>query len=123
MLDEDQHSSHPGRRSTLRMYETEAKRRKMEDQPTRKSYKGMTSAELAVLAAQGVTRSPFTDEILETLIPDKKWTKDLPIYEGMADPMDHIILFQQKLGVKAHDDAFQCQAFPSSLGGGCADLV
>ena len=85
---------------------------------SRRGYEGMTPAELAWEAARGVSRSPFTDEILESPEPEKGRLKDLPIYDGTTDPLEHLFMFQQKLRARSDEDAVQCLAFPSSLRGG-----
>ena len=114
----DRDDQDSGRSQSRRVDATEGYHRVMKerDSMSRRGYKSMTPAELALEAARGISRSPFTNEILDAPEPEKWRLRDLPVYSGTTDPLEHIFKFHQKL--RSKDDATQCLAFPSSLEGG-----
>ena len=58
---------------------------------------------------------PFVSRIIETEIPTKFKLSQLPIFDGMGDPVIHISSFRNKMILQNINDATLCRAFPSTL--------
>ncbi|CAB4264419.1 unnamed protein product [Prunus armeniaca] len=80
-----------------------------------KGYKLQTPAELAVEAAKGICKSPFTNDILKAKKPAKFTQPKFKLFEGVTDPIEHIYHFQQQMVLESKDEALLCKLFPSSL--------
>ncbi|KAM1483212.1 hypothetical protein ACFXTO_035427 [Malus domestica] len=59
-----------------------------------KGYKPQTPAELALEAARGIRKSPFTEDILKAKKPAKFTQPKFRLFEGTNDPVEHIYHFQ-----------------------------
>ncbi|CAN6563799.1 unnamed protein product [Malus baccata var. baccata] len=82
-----------------------------------KGYKPQTLAELALEAARGIRKSPFTEDILKAKKPAKFTQPKFRLFEGATDPVEHIYHFQQQMALEGDDEALMCKLFPSSLSG------
>ncbi|XP_050160600.1 uncharacterized protein LOC126634149 [Malus sylvestris] len=82
-----------------------------------KGYKPQTPTELALEAARGIRKSPFTEDILKAKKPAKFTQPKFRLFEGTTDPVEHIYHFQQQMALEGDDEALLCKLFPSSLSG------
>ncbi|CAB4269365.1 unnamed protein product [Prunus armeniaca] len=80
-----------------------------------KGYKPQTPTELAVEAAKGICKSPFTNDILKAKKPANFTQPKFKLFEGVAEPIEHIYHFQQQMVLESEDEALLCKLFPSSL--------
>ncbi|CAN6713089.1 unnamed protein product [Malus baccata var. baccata] len=76
-----------------------------------------TLAELALEAARGIRKLPFTEDILKAKKPAKFTQPKFRLFECATDPIEHIYHFQQQMAIEGDDEAFLCKLFPSSLSG------
>ncbi|CAL8992363.1 unnamed protein product [Prunus brigantina] len=113
-----QHNDHEDHRDQMREF------KKSKDSELRrqiekivKGYKPQTPAELAVEAAKGICKSPFTSDILKAKKPAKFTQPKFKLFEGVADPTEHIYHFQQQMVLESEDEALLCKLFLSSLSG------
>ena len=58
---------------------------------------------------------PFVSKIMEVGIPAKFKLPQLPVFDGMGDPVIHIASFHNKMILQNINDAILCRAFPSTL--------
>ena len=58
---------------------------------------------------------PFVRKIMEAEIPIKFKLPQLPVFNGMGDPVIHIASFRNKMILQNINDATLCRAFPSML--------
>ena len=63
-----------------------------------------------------ISKSPFTRGIEKAKLPRRFHQPTFIMYDGRADPVEHISQFKQKMTVHAQDEAVMCRVFPSSLG-------
>ncbi|CAN6702363.1 unnamed protein product [Malus baccata var. baccata] len=87
-----------------------------------KGYKHQTLAELALEAAGGIRKLPFTEDILKAKKPAKFTQPKFRLFEGTTDPVEHIYHFQQQMALEGDDEALMCKLFPSSLSGSSLTL-
>ncbi|BFG30141.1 hypothetical protein CerSpe_164150 [Prunus speciosa] len=109
------HEDHQDQRRELKKSKDNELRRQIEK--IVKGYKPQTSAELVVEAAKGICKSPFTNDILKAKKPAKFTQPKFKLFEGVADPIEHIYHFQQQMVLENEDEALLCKLFPSSLSG------
>ncbi|CAB4286863.1 unnamed protein product [Prunus armeniaca] len=62
-----------------------------------RGYKPQTPAKLALEAAKGICKSPFTEDILKAKKPVKFTQPKFKLFEGTTDPIEHIYHFQQQM--------------------------
>ncbi|CAL9012804.1 unnamed protein product [Prunus brigantina] len=82
-----------------------------------RGYKPQTPGELALEAAKGICKSPFTEDILKAKKPVKFTQPKFKLFEGTTDLIEHIYHFQQQMVLEGDDEALLCKLFPSSLSG------
>ncbi|CAB4275852.1 unnamed protein product [Prunus armeniaca] len=82
-----------------------------------RGYKPQTPAELALEAAKGICKSPFTEDILKAKKPVKFTQPKFKLFQGTTDPIKHIYHFQQQMVLEGDDETLLCKLFPSSLSG------
>jgi len=58
---------------------------------------------------------PLSEEITTLRFPKKFVMLTFDHYSGTFDPLLHLLQYQDKMAVYAHDDLLLCRAFPSSL--------
>ena len=58
---------------------------------------------------------PFVSKIMETEISAKFKLPQLPVFDGIGDPIIHIASFRNKMILQNINDATLCRAFPSTL--------
>ena len=63
------------------------------------------------------TGSPFTNEVVECLLPPKFWFPQLESYDGHIDPLDHIDFFKTLLNLQRTPDEVMCKSFLTTLKG------
>ncbi|XP_068498113.1 uncharacterized protein [Phaseolus vulgaris] len=63
-------------------------------------------------------RHPFTDLIMDTLLPDKWKGFNRDRYDGTTDPDEHVDAYTTHMSLYTTDDAVLCRFFPTSLKGG-----
>ena len=67
-------------------------------------------------ALDQVSRSPFTNRIEGAELPRRFNQPVFAIYNGRADPVEHVSQFNQKMAIYLQNEALMCKIFPSSLG-------
>ena len=67
-------------------------------------------------ALDQVSRSPFTYRIEGAKLPRRFNQPAFAIYNGRADPVEHVSQFNQKMAIYSQNEALMCKIFPSSLG-------
>ena len=67
-------------------------------------------------ALDQVSRSPFTYRIEGAKLPRRFNQPAFAIYNGRADPIEHVSQFNQKMAIYSQNEALMCKIFPSSLG-------
>ena len=67
-------------------------------------------------ALDQVSRSPFTYKIEGAKLPRRFNQPAFAIYNGRADPIEHMSQFNQKMAIYSQNEALMCKIFPSSLG-------
>ena len=67
-------------------------------------------------ASNQISKSPFTRGIEKEKLPRRFHQPMFIMYNGRADPVEHVSQFKQKMTVHAQDEALICRVFPSSLG-------
>ena len=63
-----------------------------------------------------VSKSPFTNRIEGAKLPRRFNQPVFAIYNGRADPVEHVSQFNQKMAIYSQNEALMCKIFPSSLG-------
>ena len=67
-------------------------------------------------ALDQVSRSPFTNRIEGAELHRRFNQPVFAIYNGRADPVEHVSQFNQKMVIYSQNEALMCKIFPSSLG-------
>ena len=67
-------------------------------------------------ALDQVSRSPFTYRIEGAKLPRRFNQPTFAIYNGRADPVEHVSQFNQKMAIYSQNEALMCKIFPSDLG-------
>ncbi|CAB4269255.1 unnamed protein product [Prunus armeniaca] len=70
-----------------------------------KGYKPQTPVKLAIEAAKGIYKSPFTNDILKAKKPVKFTQPKFKLFKGVADPILYIYHFQQQMVLESEDEA------------------
>lgn len=63
-----------------------------------------------------VSKSPFTRNIENAVLPRRFHQPTFTLYDGRSDPVEHVSHFSQKMAIYSRDKALMCKVFPSSLG-------
>jgi hypothetical protein len=72
--------------------------------------------EIVWKALHQISHSPFSKEIERAHLPGKFFPPNYVMYDGKADPIEHISHFRQSMTLHLGNDALMCRMFPSSLG-------
>ena len=67
-------------------------------------------------ALDQISRSPFAHRIEGAKLPRRFNQPTFAIYNGRADPVEHISQFNQRMAIYSQNEALMCKVFPSSLG-------
>ena len=67
-------------------------------------------------ALSQVSKSPFTRNIEDAVLPRRLHQPTFTLYDGHSDPIEHVSHFSQKMAIYSRDKALMCKVFPSSLG-------
>ena len=67
-------------------------------------------------ALSQVSKSPFTRNIEDAILPRRFHQPTFTLYDGRTDPVEHVSHFSQKMAIYSRDEALMCKVFPSSLG-------
>ena len=67
-------------------------------------------------ALSQVSKSPFTRNIEDAILPRRFHQPTFTLYDGRSDPVEHVSHFSQKMAIYSRDEALMCKVFPSSLG-------
>ena len=67
-------------------------------------------------ALDQISRSPFAHRIEGAKLPRRFNQPTFAIYNGQADPVEHISQFNQRMAIYSQNEALMCKVFPSSLG-------
>ena len=67
-------------------------------------------------ALSQVSKSPFTRNIEDAILPRRFHQPTFTLYDGWLDPIEHVSHFSQKMAIYSRDKALMCKVFPSSLG-------
>ena len=67
-------------------------------------------------ALDQISRSPFTHRIKRATLPRHFHQPTFTIYNGRADPVEHVSQFNQRMAIHSQNEALMCKVFPSSLG-------
>ena len=67
-------------------------------------------------ALDQISRSPFMHRIEGAKMPRRFNQPAFAIYNGRADPVEHVSQFNQKMAIYSQNEALMCKVFPSSLG-------
>ena len=59
--------------------------------------------------------SPFVHEIQSTTMPKGLLRLQMGLYDGAADPEEHVKHFAVQMNVHSYNDAILCRVFPSTL--------
>ena len=78
-------------------------------------YRFFNPSNLVVMTTRGVSRSPFTEWII-----DKPKPKDFVVlifkqFDGKADPVDLIFHFQQKMALETRNEVILCKVFSTTF--------
>ena len=65
----------------------------------------------------GRTDSPFTTAVLECPMPLKFRLPQLKPFDGLKDPLDHLITFKTTMGLQQPPNKILCHSFPTTLKG------
>ena len=63
-----------------------------------------------------ISRSPFMYRIEGAKLPRRFNQPVFAIYNGRADPVEHVSQFNQKMAIYSQNESLMCKVFPSSLG-------
>ena len=63
-----------------------------------------------------ISRSPFMYRIEGAKLPRRFNQPAFAIYNGQADPVEHVSQFNQKMAIFSQNEALMCKIFQSSLG-------
>ena len=67
-------------------------------------------------ALSQISKSPFTRNIDDAVLPRRFHQPTFSLYDGRSDPIEHVSYFSQKMAIYSKDEALMCKVFPSSLG-------
>ena len=67
-------------------------------------------------ALDQISRSPFVHRIEGAKLPRRFNQPTFAIYNGRADPVEHVSQFNQRMAIYSQNEALMCKVFPSSLG-------
>ena len=67
-------------------------------------------------ALDQISRSPFAHGIEGAKLPRCFHQPTFTIYNGRADPVEHVSQFNQRMAIHSRNEALMCKVFPSSLG-------
>ena len=67
-------------------------------------------------ALDQISRSPFMHRIEGAKLPRRFNQPTFTIYNGRADPVEHVSQFNQRMAIHSQNEALMCKVFPSSLG-------
>ena len=67
-------------------------------------------------ALSQVSKSPFTRNIEDVILPRRFHQPTLTLYDSRTDSVEHVSHFSQKMAIYSRDEALMCKVFPSSLG-------
>ena len=67
-------------------------------------------------ALSHASKSPFTRNIEDVSLPRRFHQPTFTIYNGRADPVEHVSHFSQMMAIHSKNEALMCKVFPSSLG-------
>ena len=67
-------------------------------------------------ALDQISRSPFAHRIEGAKLPRRFNQPTFAIYNGRADPVEHVSQFNQRMAIHSQNEALMCKVFPSSLG-------
>ncbi|XP_050278189.1 uncharacterized protein LOC126719705 [Quercus robur] len=67
-------------------------------------------------ALDQVSKSPFAHRIEGAKLPRRLNQPTFAIYNGRADPVEHVSQFNQRMTIHSQNEALMCKVFPSSLG-------
>lgn len=70
-----------------------------------RGYKPQIFEELALEVANGICKSPFTEDILKAKKPAKFSQPKFNLFEGTTDSIEHIYHFQQQMVLERDDEA------------------
>ena len=73
--------------------------------------------DLDVMATQGVSRSPFTEWIVDEPKPKDFVVPSFKQFDRKSDPVDHIFNFQQKMALETRNEAILGKVFSTTLVG------
>ena len=71
--------------------------------------------DLAVMATRGVSRSPFTEWIVDEPKPKDFVVLSFKKFDEKSDPVDHIFNFQEKMALETRNGAIPCKVFSTML--------
>ena len=71
--------------------------------------------DLAMMATRGVSRSPFTEWIIDEAKPKDFVVPTFKQFDGKSDSVDHIFNFQQKMALERRNEAVLCKVFSTTL--------
>ncbi|CAN6718734.1 unnamed protein product [Malus baccata var. baccata] len=94
---------------------TKRQRAEEEDKGAALVARHTTPVELALEAARGIRKSPFTKDILKAKKPAKFTQPKFRLFKGATDLVENIYHFQQQMVLEGDDEALLCKLFPSSL--------
>ena len=67
-------------------------------------------------ALSQVSKSSFTRNIKEAILPRQFHQLTFTLYDGRTDPVKHVSHFSQRMAIYSKDEVLMCKVFPSSLG-------
>ena len=67
-------------------------------------------------ALNQVSKSPFTRNIEDAILPRQFHQPTFTLYDGRSDPVEHVSHFSQKMAIYSRNETLMCKIFPSSLG-------
>jgi hypothetical protein len=83
---------------------------------TRQLYRDRRGQDMVWKALHQISNFPFSKEIERARLPRKFSPLNYAMYDGRADPIEHISHFRQSMTLYLNNDALMCRMFPSSLG-------
>ena len=63
-------------------------------------------------ALSQVSKSPFTRNIEDAILPRRFHQPTFTLYDGRSDPVEHVSHFSQKMAIYSRDEALMCKVFP-----------
>ena len=71
--------------------------------------------DLAMMATRGISRSPFTEWIIDEPKPKDFVVHSFKQFDGKSDLVDHIFNFQQKMALETRNEAILYKVFSTTL--------